>query len=532
MRTPPDAAPRGTPPHPTDTDGLADSTRDALCASPTSASTAPEADRPRRYLCEGDATLTTPQGRAALLRLVEYRRENPGTPPDALVIPVYADTLDVAGAPECVVVPEPPATVVQLPSAQAPAPPAPTDGNAPTALARTPAHRTAHPASHAPMGAPAVLRDTRGLAFGTLTDAATETALARTRFWARTLGRTIPIVAFAGPRGSGKDAAAFAVTHGNPDTAAQYGIDGAGWFRVALADELKRRVAFTFGTPWESLIGPSARREAPHAVHADWRARWDAVFGPALFTYPWEAPRLPAMRAALDERIAVARERVQGRITAHLAEHGAISARLLCQWIGTDFARAVDDAVWVNHMWWTYAELCRGSAYTTTDGVHSVGPCYVPPEFNGACDDLATLPRRYLPATHDGRSCGSAQRVAAGVLVPDVRFANEVTALTLAGPPWLRDSGGGRVAAWQHGAVWWLDAEGAPWCPPRMDHASEPTYADLAHVVTGVIPNRPEPTAGEGAPDAEHATRASLRALSQRVCAAVGAFVAARRRTP
>lgn len=528
MASPPDpiASPTPGPRDPADT------TADALCADPTGSALADASGdapppRPMMYLCESDPRLGTPQGKDARAAFAEYRRDNPRTPPDALVLPVYADTLAVAGEPECTVIPEAPATVVQLPSHAQGAPHVTT---APTTTGPTPAAQ--HPASHAPMGAPRTPVVTSGPAVDAPESADHTTrrhALAAFRH--RTLGRILPVVAFAGPRGSGKDAACFALPHApEGDTPC-----GHGWVRVALAGELKRRVAFAFGLPWTALVGPSAAREAPYGVHEDWRDRWESVFGPALFSYPWEpritTPQGAARHLALRGRIAAARERVQAMIAEHLDAHGGtISARLLCQWIGTDFARSVDDATWISRLWCTYAELCRGSGYSAATGVTDAGPCYLPGGFDATRDDLADVPRHYLPAPHDGRSCGAAAIVPRGMVVSDVRFPNEVAAIVRAGPPWLAAPPGGPTSrgevraaedrpAWRHGAVWWLDAEGAPWCPPRMDHASEPTYGDLAGLVTGVIDNHPLP----GVPLTPAAPH--LAALRERVRGAVGAFV-------
>lgn len=435
-----------------------------------------------------------------------YRAAHPATPPGALLTSVGLDAYGsvVALPPESIygpgaqpvmgrAAPGGDAVVIQPPVARAAArgaAPAPAGHFTPEALPTPSAPHVTAP--HAPrvVSAPPLPAES----WGAFVDAPAR-------------GRLLPVIGFAGPRGSGKDAAALGCLSAPRDGSAL--ALPPGWVTVALADDLKRRVAFAFGVPWANLTGPSRTREQPVPVYADWRDRWPVVFGPALFADAWPAPgapgaNTPALRDAIDAATADVWEVIAAELdrpgedgaqpgTPEAAKRpGTISARRLLQWIGTDYARRVRDDVWIERLWATYAALCAGAGYRRTAGVVDVGPCYWPP---GLPDP--PRPAAFLPLPHDGDTalgaggvpgvvCGSASPLPAGVLLSDVRFPDEVRALTGDGPRWVQPG------AWRHGAVWWIDADGAPWCPPRMAHASEPEYADLAPFVTGVIPNRPE----------------------------------------
>lgn len=444
------------------------------------------------------ATLPPPAADLVHRAFAAYRARHPATPPGVL----YADvSLDCYGGvvvhpPQALYTEGHPPPMGRTPPGGAPVVIPPAQQRAAERAARAPRDADAHEAGTPPAGPlvppsrPAVRpyapADTRPLSADGR--AALVDAPAR--------GRLLPVIGFAGTRGSGKDAAALGCLGAPRDGGAR--ALPPGWVPVALADDLKRRVAFAFGVPWPNLTGPSRTREQPVPVLPDWRERWGVVFGPALFAPAWSPGGAPyAPGSDLLRAIDVARANVWECIEAELAAEdsgpgGTITARFLLQRVGTDFARRVHDGVWVDRLWATYAALCGGAGYRRTAGVIDAGPCYWPPEA-----PVPPRPPTFLPLPHDGETalslggspgsvCGSASPLPVGVLVTDARFPNEVRAVTRHGPPWVQPG------SWRHGAVWWLDAEGAPWCPPRMDHASEPEYGDLVHLVTGVIPNRPE----------------------------------------
>ncbi len=173
-----------------------------------------------------------------------------------------------------------------------------------------------------------------------------------------------------------------------------------GFAKVALADPMKRFIAQVFGFTPQQLWGPSSFRNEPDprftepSAYAAARVRLDVM------AYEW----LVELGVPAGWRQALALQALVEWFTSMLDkfEFGnlekALTPRRALQTLGTEFGRNLDPEIWIDALRGTIDQIgrCYGLCYSAEDGILNVG--------------LQAPPARM-------------------VVVPDVRFANEVAAI-------------------------------------------------------------------------------------------------------
>lgn len=227
-------------------------------------------------------------------------------------------------------------------------------------------------------------------------------------------------VAFAGRMGTGKDtAAAFLVEYN--------------FVRVALADELKRLACRIFEIPFHLAFGESSLRNTPLVDSSE--RYWERVHR--------HVDECKAWIELLFDGVSVSRDPMKHlhTIVTDLSHRPDVTVRLVLQFLGTEWGRAVEDTVWIR-------------ALTRT----SKAVCYT---------DVGYTPEGGLDYTQDV----TVKTPPRNTVTTDARFPNEAKAFL---------DGGGEV--------YWIEAGVRVPEPPRT-HASEPTFAEMAPYITGVIAN-------------------------------------------
>lgn len=154
---------------------------------------------------------------------------------------------------------------------------------------------------------------------------------------------TLPLLAFAGRKGSGKGAAADVLVR-------------EGWVPVAFADPIKRLVREVFGYPDAVLFGPSAARDE---VQPCYRDLWPGV---------QSALTAGRCRAWFPRRSAT-------EVRAHLADvlralpaSSILTPRVVLQQVGTTWGQGLDPRVWTRELAYVVTQLERGATYTPSRG--------------------------------------------------------------------------------------------------------------------------------------------------------------------
>jgi hypothetical protein len=159
--------------------------------------------------------------------------------------------------------------------------------------------------------------------------------------------------------------------------------------KIAFADPMKRFVRQFFGISAENLWGPSSKRNEELDAEPLWKFAFSQLHTMHQFTVkvvPEEkGPELRAKAfSALQQWVTKLRKDYPEKI----------SARIILQTLGTEWGRAVDPMMWINYLVTTQSPLlAQGYPYTPELGVR----LNVEPE----------TPKR-------------------GIIVPDLRFANEL----------------------------------------------------------------------------------------------------------
>jgi hypothetical protein len=187
---------------------------------------------------------------------------------------------------------------------------------------------------------------------------------------------TFNVLGLFGPAGSGKD------------LVADWFVEKQGYVKVAFADPMKRFVLRTFpGMTFEQLWGPSELRNQEFDISEMWWFTAIGAFGHGSNEISQQV---------LDET-----NHLDGYLKLHswftdLRKHypNKISARVILQTLGTEWGRAVDPTLWFRYGIKVANQIREGAAYTQREGVVLKG---LPPEDR-----------------------------AAGVIIPDHRFRNEV----------------------------------------------------------------------------------------------------------
>lgn len=201
------------------------------------------------------------------------------------------------------------------------------------------------------------------------------------------------ILGISGHAGAGKD------------TAADHLVEKYGFVKLSLADELKRWTRKSFGFTNEQLWGPSANRNAEDVRFRSFEAWWDVFFNIGLYGREWCGTLFndfDTERKAFVELTCWAANlnRKYGPGTA-----GGLSPRIVLQTLGTEWGRALWSDVWVQFaMKGAQNVLKFNLVYARSAGVISSRPLRRP----------------------------------VGVVIPDVRFLNEVRAVSELGGQTLR----------------------------------------------------------------------------------------------
>lgn len=184
------------------------------------------------------------------------------------------------------------------------------------------------------------------------------------------------IIGLAGPAGSGKD------------TIADYLVSKRGFVKMANADLLKRVAQSVFGFTDDQLWGPSELRNAPDK-------RYPREHGPAAFP----DGKLPEHCACC------------GRAFEDYDIQCFLTPRYVLQIFGTEAGRGCYPTIWVERLLGAAQELQAGGCYyDTKSGIRRVGAWMNGPEV--------------AAKTH--------------VVIPDVRFPNEIEAIKAAGGKMVR----------------------------------------------------------------------------------------------
>lgn len=212
------------------------------------------------------------------------------------------------------------------------------------------------------------------------------------------------VIAFAGNLGSGKD------------TAAERVVDSHGFTRIGLADPLKRFGDLVFGFSYEQLWGPSQFRNAADprycqvgedgALSAEWHFAADRlrVDGPHWIEDDIdEYVTLPSLEDASSA--------LHSWFDLLSAQHPNLSPRIMLQTLGTEYGRmALYDDIWVDICMETASRLLSGGA------------------------DPATRLAATKYSEKHGLLYGDVSKwQGRGVVIPDIRFPNELKAIQEAG---------------------------------------------------------------------------------------------------
>jgi len=181
------------------------------------------------------------------------------------------------------------------------------------------------------------------------------------------------------------------------DTAADILVDGFGFRKISLADPMKRAVMDWFGFSHNQLWGPSEMRNAPDKRYVRVPAHEEPCFRTDEWGHSWE------------------------KGTAYVPDQ-YLTPRHALQQLGTEFGRACYQDVWIDFAIRTAKRVLAGQAYT--------------PNF--------------------GLELYESMNPARGVVIPDVRFANELAAIRKAG-----------------GRVFRIERQGAGLTGVAAAHASE-----------------------------------------------------------
>lgn len=165
----------------------------------------------------------------------------------------------------------------------------------------------------------------------------------------------------------------------------------ADWFekrsfvKIAFADPIKRFVKEAFGFNTQQLWGPSEERNKEVPVDDDWwfgvLAKWPVVFHQEILPHVLKPGTATIGFSKLSDLI----------LQLNNTYKTEISPRIVLQLMGTEWGRAVDPHVWIDYAYKCVDQIRTGSPYSQ---VHGLGK-------------------------------GSTQQ-AAGVIIPDHRFHNEV----------------------------------------------------------------------------------------------------------
>ena len=161
------------------------------------------------------------------------------------------------------------------------------------------------------------------------------------------------------------------------DAVANCLIEDHGFIRVGLADGMKRICAEVFDWDEETLWGSSGNRN-------EMDPRYPRTVGAKAIAATWLA------------------ERARDLASKHGVDNAFLSPRFALQHLGTGWGRYCYQGIWIEHALRLAKKLTTGGySYTRTEGLRSVGP------------------EGYAPAR--------------SVVIPDVRFPNELAAIQAVG---------------------------------------------------------------------------------------------------
>lgn len=269
------------------------------------------------------------------------------------------------------------------------------------------------------------------------------------------------IIGISGKAGSGKD------------TVADYLVANHGFVRMALADEMKRFAKQVFDFSDQQLWGPSFERNAVDSRYDDpemWEKAEDKLFdvGPE-----WCAKLLNGGNGPYHDRADNAWtelltwfDNLNFTYGITWNEKSTLSARVMLQTIGTEWGRAQGQDIWVNHTMEMAKKLLVGG--------------YVYSKENGLVDLSAHIEQHDVFPPQPK-----------GVVVADMRFANELAAVKAVGGRTIRVKRPGIVLAQVGVAGHTSEAEQDTIPDTDFDHVLEAPegLGNLAIVLTAFIPN-------------------------------------------
>lgn len=205
---------------------------------------------------------------------------------------------------------------------------------------------------------------------------------------------TVPLLALAGPKGSGKTAVAEL-------------LELLGFHTLAYADPLKRLVRAIFDIPATILWGPSEGRDRTRVTFGD-----PADYLQQIAT---EERHPGGISEVLGPRAPEGRVAMVAKIQAWGASSKPVTVREVLQWVGTEWGRSFDPQLWIN-LTLRDAEtlMCGEHRYSAVNGLR------VPPRPPGIQPPWPRAP----------------------VAITDARYRNEGEAVTLKGGAlwWLDDT--------------------------------------------------------------------------------------------
>ena len=215
------------------------------------------------------------------------------------------------------------------------------------------------------------------------------------------------VIAFAGNLGSGKD------------TAAERVAEVHGFTRIGLADPLKRLGASAFDFTFQQLWGPSDFRNAVDKRYGLGEGRYDYKMPTEEWQYAEDRLRIDGQHWLEDDVFAftdkvnqaVAHAKLMGWFEWLREAHPNLSPRVMLQTLGTEYGReALYESVWIDIGLETSRRLLSGKSdpetrLAATKYIEKYGLVY---------GDVSKWQGK-------------------GVIIPDVRFPNELRAIKEAG---------------------------------------------------------------------------------------------------
>jgi hypothetical protein len=226
------------------------------------------------------------------------------------------------------------------------------------------------------------------------------------------------IIGVSGKAGSGKD------------TVGKYLVDHHGFIAMSLADEMKRFCKQVFGFTDDQLWGPSASRNAVDERFLG-DAAWDGAAEVLANIGPQWCEMLATPSMAHNEDFSVP-ERWYGRLEVWFeglrtaSTIRGLSPRVALQTIGTEWGRSCDMNVWIDATVSIAKLALMGGCWYTREG------------------GVETIPKR---VEREHTMVGDPPPVPNGVVIPDVRFRNEIWGIQHSGGKVIRVKRSGIVLA-------------------------------------------------------------------------------------